>query len=506
MKNKIFIILFASLFTGLFSCTDLAEKPVGLTSPEGFFVSKREVQAAVFAFNGALANEKLFGRQYINLLNFRDDMCDLAVPNADRGFVNSFNGVNANNGISKVVWEQFYVAIGTANMAESGAISLGLPDADINYLIAEAKFNRAFCYFHLVRCFGDLPAIYSPISDPAAVAAISRTPASEIYVQIIKDLKYAKQWLPDKQPSDCRSRPTKGTAASYLAAVYLSQNVFDTAYTEAKYVIDNKLKFGYVLENDYQTLFKAITTVNLNKETIYSIDFQAVTIGVGGVNGGSAYNDDMMAPMTTPSDYNAGFGSMVPTLKVYQSYNPLDYRRTVSFDTLLAGKPYTLWATKRPHIAKFNRFPGGAAAASAWRFSDNNYQDMRYADVLLIAAEALCEVNNGPTTESEGYVNEVRARARKANGGTPRAYPADVATLLSKSAFIDLIIEERRIEFGFEWKRWFDIKRRDLGDVVFKGANSTEPQAAFDKTRDYLFPVPQKTIDVNNNISQNPGY
>jgi len=67
-------------------------------------------------------------------------------------------------------------------------------------------------------------------------------------------------------------------------------------------------------------------------------------------------------------------------------------------------------------------------------------------------------------------------------------------------------MEERRIELGFEWKRWFDIKRRDLGDVVFKGPNSTEPHATFDKTRDYLFPIPQTTIDVNPNITQNFGY
>ncbi|NEW83372.1 MAG: RagB/SusD family nutrient uptake outer membrane protein [Mariniphaga sp.] len=504
MKNKIFIVLVASLLTGLFSCIDLEEKPVGLLAPEGFFKSKKEVQAAVYAFNGTLAHEALFGRQYLIALLFRDDMCDLAVANADRGFVNSFDGVNSNNSIMRLMWNQFYVAIAAANTAEAGAKSLGLPEADINPLIAECSFNRAFCYFHLVRSFGDLPYINQPIADPATVAAILKTPSSVVYDNIIADLKFAKQWLPEKQPSDCRSRPTKGTAASYLASVYLTKNDFANAYAEAKYVIDNKALFGYVLEADYQNLFKAITTVNTNKETVYSIDFQAITVGTA-ANGGGSYNDDLMAAMTLPSDYNAGFGSLVPSLAVYQSFNPLDYRKTVSFDTILAAKPYTVWNTKRPHIAKFNRFPGNAPAASAFRYSDNNYQDMRYAEVLLIAAEASCEINNGPNADALGYVNQIRARARNANS-TPRAYPADVALGLSKSDFINLILEERRIEFGFEWKRWFDIKRRDLGDLVFKGSNSTEPHPKFDKTRDYLFPIPQTTIDVNTNITQNPGY
>lgn len=504
MKVLKYIALSLALITGFYSCVDLEEQPVGILAPEGFFKTKRDVQAAVLAFNGALAHEALYGRQYVSALLFRDDMCDLAVANADRGFVNNFEGLNANNSIMRLMWNQFYVAIAAANTAEAGAISLNLSEAEINPLIAESRFNRAFCYYQLVRCFGDLPYIDKPISDPASVAEIFRTPASKVYENIIADLLFAKEWLPNLQPSDCRSRPTKGTAASYLASVYLTLNDFPKSYAEAKYVIDNKSTFNYALEADYQNLFKAVKTVNTIKETIYSIDFLGAVSG-GPANGGGSYNDDLMGPMTLPKDYNAGFGSIVPKLAVYNSYNANDYRKVVSFDTVINAKHYTQWAEKRPHIAKFNRFPGDAVTARANRYSDNNYQDMRYAEVLLIAAEALCEVNNGPNAEAEGYVNEVRLRARNA-AGTLNAYPENVATGLSKNDFIDLVIEERRIEFGFEWKRWFDIKRRDLGDKVFKGANSTEPQSKFDKTRDYLFPIPQTTIDVNPNITQNDNY
>ncbi len=504
MKILKYIVLALVLSTGFYGCTDLNEEPVGILAPEGFFKTKRDVQAAVLAFNGALANENLYGRQYLSALLFRDDMCDLAVANADRGFVNDFNGLNSNNSMMRLMWNQFYVAIAAANTAEAGAISLKLSDEDINPLIAESRFNRAFCYYQLVRCFGDLPYIDKPISDPSTVAAILRTPESKVYENIIADLEFAKKWLPNTQPSDCRSRPTKGSAASYLASVYLTIKDFPKSYAEAKYVIDNKATFKYELETDYQNLFKAVKTVNSIKETIYSIDFLAVIYG-GSANGGGNYNDDIMAAMMLPKDYNAGFGSIVPKIAVYNSFNANDYRKAVSFDTILNGKFYTTWAEKRPHIAKFTRYPGDAPITRAYRYSDNNYQDMRYAEVLLIAAEALCEVKNGPTPEAENYVDLVRIRARNA-AGTIRTYPTSVATGLAKDKFIDLVMEERRIEFGFEWKRWFDIKRRDLGDIVFKGANSTEPHATFDKTRDYLFPIPQTTIDVNPNISQNPGY
>jgi starch-binding outer membrane protein, SusD/RagB family len=498
MKNIYYLVLIVALITGFNGCTDLEEDPQSNLAPDGFFKSKKEVQAAVFAFNGTLAHEALYGRQYACALLFRDDMCDLAVPNADRGAINSFSGLNANNAMVRAFWNQFYVAIASANTAEAGAESLGLTDEEINPLIAESRFNRAFCYYHLVRCFGDLPYIDKPIADPASVDAIFKTPEATVYENIIADLEFAKEWLPDLQPSDCRTRPTKGTAAAYLASAYLTRGAYSDAYREAKWVIDNKDRFGYKLEDDYQNLFKAIKSANTNKETIYAIDFLA------NVNNGS-YNDDLMAPMTLPVGINAGFGSLVPSRAVYDSFHSDDYRKGVSFDTIIGTTHYSTWGTSRPHIAKFTRFPGDAAASKAYRYSDNNYQDMRYAEVLLIAAEALCEVNEGPDVEAEGYVNDVRERARKANG-VARTIPLDVQTGLSKSDFIDSVLEERRIELAFEWSRWFDIKRRALGEVVFNGASSTEPHAAFDKTRDYLFPIPQQTINVNPNITQNPKY
>ncbi len=502
MKNIKIKVLLLSILLGAISCTNLDEEPVGLLAPEGFFKSKQDVQTAIFGVNGALAHESLYGRAYVCNLLLRDDMCDIGNRSTAtyRIQVNDF-GVNSTNQWMSQVWQQSYVAISCANTAEAGAISLGLPDAEINPLIGEARFLRAFCYYNLVRMYGDLPYIDSPVSNPASVKTISRTPEVDVYKKIIADLEFAKEWLPAKQISDCRTRPSKGTASSYLASVYLTIKDYQKAYTEAKFVIDNKAQFGYNLMADFQGIFRADKT-STNSEVIFSIDF------LGAINQGS-YNDDLIIPMTYPRDINAGFGVVVPSMATYNSFNDQDYRKKVSFDTEVldpkTGKmvPYSAWKEARPHIAKFSRFPGVTGAG--FRYSDNNYIDMRYAEVLLIAAEALAE-SSGPNAEAEGYLNQIRLRARNA-AGVVGTYPANVQTGLSKAAFVDTVMEERRIELAFEWKRWFDIKRRNLGDAAFKGSASTEPHTTFDASRDYLFPVPKTELDVNPNLGpQNSGY
>jgi hypothetical protein len=164
--------------------------------------------------------------------------------------------------------------------------------------------------------------------------------------------------------------------------------------------------------------------------------------------------------------------------------------------------PYTEFqGTKRPHIAKYWRFMG--VSRDLVTDTENNYAIYRYAEVLLTAAEALNEIS-GPTAEAQGYVNEVRARARNW-AGAANAFPADVDAGISKDEFRALVLEERRLELSFEFKRWWDIKRRQMGDDVFKGPNSLEPHANFNNNQ-YLLPIRQRDIDLNPNLIQNPGY
>jgi starch-binding outer membrane protein, SusD/RagB family len=508
--NKVFLLTLGGL---MLSCADLEERPVGLLAPEAMFKSPKDVETAIFGANGWMAIERLYGRQFVTALLLRGDMADIGdrgTP-AERQQVNDFN-MDDNNNMVRQFWPGWYQVISAANAAISGAESLGLPDNQINHLIAEARFIRAFSYFHLVQCFGDIPYVDYFVTNPGAVAEISKTPQADVYKGILADLEFGKQWLPDTHAGNIRSRPTKGTAASYLASVHLTLQDYQKAYSEAKWVIDNKGRFGYGLVPDFQNLFRAPQPTNMN-EHIFHIDFLADHAGGGGAN------DDIMGPMTgirgtdipQPGGLpKAGWSVAVPTMKVYSTWDSRDYRKAVSFDTttVMNGKVvrYTEFQnpnSKRPHLAKYQRFPGNLQAEG--RYSGHKYATMRYAEVLLIAAEALGEIN-GPTAEAQGYVNEVRARARNW-AGVQQVFPADVDPGIGKPAFIDLVMDERRLELAFEYKRWYDIKRRRLGEVAFKGPNSLEPHLNFDPARDYLMPLPRLDMDLNPNLRpQNAGY
>jgi len=504
MKNILNKTLLVTLIGCFVSCTDLEEKPVGVLAPEGFFKSPKDVQTAIFGAYGWIASERLWGRQFVTAIMLRSDMVDIGdrgTP-AERQQVNDFN-MDDGNGMVRQFWPYWYQVISATNSAIAGAESLALPEDEINPLIAEARFVRAFSYYHLVRVFGDIPYIDFFISDPSSVIEISKTSEAEVYANILADLEFAKQWLPDEQPSDVRSRPTKGTAGSYLASVHLTLHDYQNAYNEAKWVIDNKGTFNYTLEPDFQNLFRAEMADELT-ETIFSLDFLGLQNGDGGAN------DDIMPPMTGIRGADElAWSVCVPSMAVFNTWDDRDYRKEVSItdSALINGvmQPYTVFAnTKRPHIAKYRRYPGSSNAEG--RYSDHNYATMRYAEVLLIAAEALTEVNGGPNSEAEGYVNQVRARARNW-AGKQTDFPADVPTALLKDAFIDLILEERRLELAFEYKRWYDIKRRDLGVEVFTGPNSLELHPNFDPNRDYLMPLPRTELAINPNLMpQNPGY
>jgi len=503
MKNQFKNILFLWLAITMLACSDLEEEPVGLLAPETLFKTPSDVEVAIFGAYGMISTERLYGRQFVSSLMLRSDMVDIGdrgTP-AERQQVNDFN-MDANNGMVSVFWPYWYQTISAANAAISGAESLDVSDEEINPLLAEARFIRAFSYYHLVRVFGDIPYIDYFITEPEAVQDIAKTPASEVYQGIIADLEFGKQWLPDQHDGNIRSRATKGTAASYLASVYLTLKDYQKAYDEAKWVIDNRSRFDYALEADFQDLFRAEKADNL-KEHIFAIDF----LGLQGAAGG--LDDDLMGPMTgiRGSD-NDGWSVLVPSLEVFNNWDDSDYRKKVSFDdSITVGgvlTPYTEFAnTQRPHIAKYTRYPGNAGGAT--RNSDHNYSAMRYAEVLLIAAEALTEVS-GPNAEALSYLNQVRARARNW-AGVQTDFPQDIPSGLSKDQFIEAVLNERRLELAFEYKRWYDIKRRELGVEVFTGNSSLEPHPNFDPSRDYLMPLPQVDLTINPNLRpQNPGY
>jgi hypothetical protein len=371
----------------------------------------------------------------------------------------------------------------------------------------------------LVRQFGDIPYISEPVTNVDLSSSISKTAATDVYANIISDLEFAKQWLPNTQAA--RSIPAKSAAHSYLALVHLTIGDYQKAYDEAKGVIDNEGNYELDLQADFQDLFDA-TKIDGSKEPIFVLDF------IGASNGDDGR--DYQAALTGLRDdqqygLGGGWSVGVPSLEVYNRWDGRDYRKAVSLDTIGVFRitdPVTEVVTEevrdftvfkesgrgrgvnRPHIAKYTRSIGNFATGNG-RGSETNYMMMRYAEVLLIAAEALNEVQPG-SAEAEGYVNRVRARARNSNGVTSGLFPEDVSGL-SQDAFRTMVLEERKWELAFEFKRWYDIARRRLGNQVFSASGLEGAKPDFDPNQDYLFPLPANELARNPNLlPQNPNY
>lgn len=509
MKKTVkFLFLLVGL--SIVGCSDLEEEPVGLLSPDGFFRTPNDIQTAANAAFGHMTHEDFWGRKMSLTLMLRSDMVAIGDPTTSpRRIEHDVFNVPNDNGMIDGYWLRVYQMIAAANQAIAGAEQVDVEDNIKNPIVAQAYFARAFAYFHLVRQFGDIPYISEPVTNLDESGSISKTAASEVYDNIIADFEFAKTWLPNTQVS--RSIPAKSAAHSYLALVHLTLGDFETAYDEAKGVIDNEGVYELGLEPDFQNLFNAAQSGS-SSEPIFTLDFIGISNGDDG--------RDYQAALTgLREDEQHGLGGgwsvAVPSLDVFNTWDGRDYRKTVSFDSTAVfngvTQPFTVFkesgrgrGVNRPHIAKYTRAIGNFATGNG-RGSETNYMMMRYAEVLLIAAEALNEISPG-STEAEGYVNRVRARARNSNGVTSGVFPEDIAGL-SQDDFRDTVLEERRLELAFEFKRWYDIARRRLGSEVFSASGLEGAKENFDPNQDYLFPLPADELARNPNLlPQNPGY
>ncbi|MDA9773887.1 RagB/SusD family nutrient uptake outer membrane protein [Saprospiraceae bacterium] len=501
---KYYKYIFLVLAFSIISCSDLEERPVGLLAPDGFFTGVNDIQTAV---NGAFThaiNEKYWGRKLSIALMLRSDMVNLQSTETRRIEMNEMTTL-ANNGMLTEFWLKGYQGISAANLAIAGAEDVDVDDAKKNPVTAQAYFIRAFYYLHLVRQFGGVPYIDAPITDFEAASSITRTPAAEVYANILEDLEFAKNWLPETQLS--RAIPAKSAASAYIALVHLTMGDYQMAFDEAEEIILNAATYDLELDPDFQTLFNA-DLIDASKEPIFALDYNNVEAPNNGY--------DQIAPMTgiRGDDRNSGGGwsVAVPTLAVYETWAAGDYRRAVSFDeeATIGGVTvdYTqydisghMFAANQPYIAKYTRYPGPFARGNA-RATSHNYSMMRYAEVLLIAAEAAVELNDNDSAVK--YVNMVRERARAGgawNDTAPSAEPADITGTVTAND----VLEERRFELAFEGKRWYDIARRKIGNEVFSASGLEGEKPAFTED-DYLLPLPEDELERNTNLTQNPGY
>lgn len=367
--------------------------------------------------------------------------------------------------------------------------SIEMDDVTKQRILGEAKFLRAYYYFILVRFFGDIPLILAPQA-PGDDLRPFRTPQEEVYQQIIKDLTEAIDQLPRREDYNGEDigRASKGAAAGMLAKVYLTRGEWQKTVD----LCNTVETLGYELNPAYETNFKPESENSI--ESLFEVQYLSPVTNFWDDANQSAWTTNFMGPRDSPLTA-VGWGWNQPTQEFVDAYETGDLRKDVTLfyegGPLFDGKEYkaemsfVTGYSVRKFVLPKSYVPSGDSG------SPLNWPVLRYADVLLMKAEALNELNR--TSEAEDPLNAVRDRA-----------DLDEVHGLSKDAFREKVLHERRMELAFEGHRWFDLIRIDNGEWGLNFLHSIGRTNA--QQKHLLFPIPQAERDVNKNLSQNTGY
>jgi hypothetical protein len=493
MKNtfshKTILLLVAGSFAVLTSCNKLTENPKSIIVSGQFYKTSSDATAAVNSVYGTLNSDPagdfpLYGRQ-LNLLveNGSDNQTySPSNTNPDVRALGTATYISSNSRVQKV-WQQLYYGINRANIAIDNIPAVAMDTTLRARLVRESKFIRALLYFNLVRLWGDVPLVlHNPTSTDISNLYTARTPAADVYTQIIADLKDATN-LPKSYGSANLGRATGGAAHALLAKVYLTRQDWSDALNETNAVINGG--YGYALFANYYDAFQKATKNGV--EHIFSVQFET--------NLGEANSvQDLSLSFTS---FNTGtFPIDIPAdSSVYKLFSANDTRRAVTFYSSVynAATGQTV-VFNNPYAPYFNKFVDySLSPLSSQSQSGINYPVLRYADVLLMQAEALNELN-GPSNDAYAAINQVRTRAHIAN----------LTPGLSQTDFRDSVFLERRKEFIQEGHRWFDLVRR--GGTVLVDALHKIPAKSAASSTNTLFPIPLVEIQQNPKLKQNPGY
>ncbi len=384
-----------------------------------------------------------------------DELYYYSPSNRDE-FVNNQITLSNHNLLTSSFWQPAYRYIYTANLCIEGLQqSAGVSPQIRNRLIGEAKFIRAFSYFHLVNLFGDVPLVLT--TDYKTNATLPRTDTSKVFQQIIFDLEEAKALLPSTYPTPVKARPNKYAAAALLAKVYLYRRDWNNAEATSFLIISSG---QYSLETNLANVF-----LQTSNESIWQLYPSNANF--------NTYEGNQIIPSSNSS--SPTFLMRPGLLNAFEAgdLRKLNWTKSRTFSS------QTLWY---PYKYKVR---GGNSSVPLTEC----YSIFRLSDIYLIRAEARTQLNN--VTGAQGDINIVRNRAGLSN------------TMANTQATLLLAIEqERRIELFAEWgNRWYDLKRTNrVNDII-----SVLKPATWNLT-DALWPIPIDQITRNPFLTQNAGY
>ena len=486
MKLKYNLIAIALLGFSFSSCSDFLEQnPQTDLSENDFYKTADDILSAVNGAYSSLQEGDIYGNWYV----FGEIPSD-NTRNQLSGSVTTQNEfdqfyIDTQNSMIASFWKAAYKVINRTNTVLGRIDGIEINAELANRYKLECKFIRALMYFNLVRVYGDVPLVLKEISISESYD-ILREPKENVYNQIIADLKEA-QGLPVSYSTAEDGRATQGAAKALLADVYMTLHKYAEAETILAEII-NSGRYG-LLENTpgslnidgYKNVFSPVN--HNSKEGIFEIQFLK-----GGYGEGSNYANNF-APENSGTNVVAvggTGGNNIPEMDIYNAYEEGDLRRDFSMSLgYYDNRKNNEWVESR-YVCKFMDVPYQNNDAS------NNYPVIRYADVILMYAEALNQ--NGKTAEACKYLNMTRRRG--VGYQTTETSPVDLQTT-DKAQFALMVEQERRVELAFENHRWFDLIRTGRAVEVMKSKGFSLNET------NLICPIPQKQIDVNPKLTQN---
>lgn len=540
----------------------LEEKPQSQYTTGNYFVDKPSLDAGIVGMYSSAKD--LFG-VYTNTPLFMTEIgTDEAMFKGTSGVRFNFDRYtfSPSEGAIYEYWFRHYQIAARANVIIDAAARVSsITTAERNVIVGEARFIRAFVYFRLVQAFGELPIIKEPITGDFDYG-LPRLSIKEVYDFIVTDLEYssgagilptaktnnghANQWaakaLLGKVYLTMASAKEAAKVPGYATITETVNDLYSKAWTVLKDVKDNS---GANLLPVYGDVFK-IENKNVNLESLFELQFSATSpygtqwtkeygmIASGTINGNPAYYTNAMI----------GQCNLVYVPKFYKYYKAsttaVDYDKrrvwnlTDSLVNVTNNNPATLtyiWGTTfnpdnynatvlgRCGVTKY-RWGGTWRETSPYLYSNcpNNVIILRFADVLLMFAEADYKKNGTISAEGLTAINRVRQRARGLTAGGLPVDPSATPTFKNYTAAditIDEILMERARELCFEFQRWFDLARTGKLEFFLEKTRSASfttianTSTSFNANKHYLFPIPQSELDLSTNkdhFKQNPNY
>ena len=484
--------LVASLLAGavLAGCTNLDLTDPNEPSTKTFWRTAADAVAGVNAVYNGLQNNGTYGRWLVFASDLRSDIGLIKSPWTDLSNFTKFTFTSYDFEVNHDLWQHHFQAIFRANQVIARVHGIAMDAALRDRIVGEAKFIRALLYFNLVTLYGNVPLITTPpeLTDrPATVGP------PQLWAQIEQDLTDARAVLPQAYSGADVGRATWGAATALLGKAHLQQREWSEAEAALKEVIDSG---RYDLMANYGDNFT--DRFENNVESVFEVQFgdrSFLSAGTRGLNisrmvgpCGPSYCDGRPTRWYVDQfrqDTTVG-GQVDPRLDLTIYYNKpggMDVYGT-PFATRYSADTSVLF------FKKYGEYYLGLPDQD-WDAAIN-FRVIRYADVLLMEAEALNEL--GRTADAYPFVNRVRARV------TMPPLPAG----LTQAEMRDRILRERMFELGLEGQRWADLTRHDLLTPALQ-TNDAEFDF-FVAGKSELLPIPQSERDLNPNVKQNPGW